>query len=273
MGFLLHTALRRASFSPSRRPAPAPSVVGVCLQTLPSQENRFPIRQIYRIRQSNFKFRRIGCRRMFPLAGSNPSTQLSPKLAKEAHRKIREKGGSGSLGQKGNGHPCVSSLVKAATPVAANYHLPYTWRWRQDPGRCTATNLAWRESGVGTVLPRKGASAAGTPWYATKTNRTDVADTSTPDRLASGDDVQHRLRMPRANAPDSAQGKGGSAPRRGRYGRRDRSSNRLARVVGSNPGLRKRRTFGCVQADPFYLNYLSSFRAIHHYWLLSSSRI
>jgi len=68
---------------------------------------------------------------MFPLAGSNPSTQLSPKLAKEAHRKIREKGGSGSLGQKGNGHPCVSSLVKAATPVTANYHLPYTWRWRR----------------------------------------------------------------------------------------------------------------------------------------------
>lgn len=73
---------------------------------------------------------------------------------------------------------------------------------------------------------------------------------------------------------NAVQDMGGSAPQRGRYGRRDRSSNRPARVVGSNPGLRKRRLVVLLASFKLScLNYLSSFRAIHHSIGFSHSRI
>lgn len=119
------------------------------------------------------------------------------------------------LGQKRNSHPRVSSLVKLSR-LQQTTTLPGTApSTLVDAPRRISRDVI--RGGHGIMHPRKGESAAGTPWYATKTNPTDVADTSTPDRLASGDDVHHRLRMPRANAPDSVQDQG-SQPKRGCLG-------------------------------------------------------
>lgn len=59
--------------------------------------------------------------------------------------------------------------------------------------------------GYRIVTAKRDESVARTSRYVRKTNPTDVADTSTPDRLASGDDAHHRLRMRCENAQDSAQ--------------------------------------------------------------------
>jgi len=94
----------------------------------------------------------------------------------------------------------------------ANYHPSFLARLhryvrRRQPGRCHRMRRISRDgiargagAQVGIIPRRRGWEHR---WdaavcIARKSKRPDVADTSTPDRLASGDDVRHRLRMRRS---------------------------------------------------------------------------
>lgn len=167
------------------------------------------------MRQSNFKFRTdVPARRKQPPLG----TTIHEAHETEAHRKTREEGDS--VSQK----PPPRFFPRQAIPVAANYHLPGT-----APLTSTLVDAPRR---ISRDVIRGGHGITAKGWE----RRWDVVvcDENLPNRCSRHFDprqtgVRRRRSPSAAHAPRKRSGLWYRTwaevhPRRGRYGRRDRSS-------------------------------------------------
>lgn len=185
-----------------------------------SRENRFPIRPIYQMRQSNFKFRRLG--RTFPLTGSNPlSAQLSTKRTRQ--RSAPKNPWGRWQWDRAKSHPRVSSLVKLSRSQQTTT-LPGT-------APLTSTLVDAPRARISRDVIRGGHVITAKGWE----RRWDavVCDENLPNRCSRHFDprqtgVRRRRSPSAAHAPRKRSGLRYRTwaevhPRRGRYGRRDRS--------------------------------------------------